>query len=195
MPQLRSSTLKRKFYKHTIEVKDKGTTLYRHVFLVNPQDMSVNEIARINPVQTLGGAYVSNFGQGLHEVTLSGLTGFNARRNADGILTDGYEEIKNIRKKIYRDFLTKSSSQLEMFWYNWEDEEYYKVIPTNFRLMRSRSEPLLYRYELPLTCLEPIGIGTTKKPSYAPLQVNMVGIASSIAIGISAMGETMTNFR
>lgn len=192
MPALPETSEKRLFYHQTFVMKDKDVEIYRHTLLVNPQDMSVAEPARINPQQTLGGAYVAKFGQGLHQITLGGITGYNARRNAEGIMTDGYEEIKNFRDKVYRYFLTNESSQVEMFWYNWEDEEYYKVVPTSFRIMRNVSQPLLYRYELAMTAIEKIGVN--KKPTRASNMGDRLSFAEAVVTmssSISSIGEAM----
>lgn len=196
MPALPSTTKKRKFYKQTFQAKEKGVEKYRHTMLVNPQEMSVGEPARINVQQTLGGAYVSHFGQGVIPVTLSGVTGYNARHNADGILRDGYEEFKAFRDKVYRDFITTKSAQRELFWYNWEDEQYYKIVPTNFRLMRSRSEAIMYRYEFNFTCIERVGAGT--KPKYDSNQLDAINLAvlgGDVGASISNASEILSMIR
>lgn len=195
MPALKSTMDKRKFYKQTFQIKNKGKERYRHTMLVNPQDMSVAEPARINAQQTLGGAYVSHFGQGLFQVSLSGITGYSARYNADGVLRDGYEEFKAFRDKVYRDFVKTNSGQMEMFWYNWEDEQYFKIVPLTFRLMRSRSEAIMYRYELTFVCLKTVGKGN--RPMY---QANILDnielplIGSSIGDAISGTSEVISAF-
>jgi hypothetical protein len=192
MPALTSTMQKRRFYKQTFQVKDKGKEKYRHTMLINPQEMTIAEPARINTQQTLGGAYVSHFGQGLFQVTLSGVTGYKARYNADGQLRDGYEEFKAFRDKVYRDFVTYPSSQLELFWYNWEDEQYFKIVPTSFRLMRSKSEAIMYRYELAFVCLNTVGAGT--KPIYNANkldEINLALIGQSMASTISGTSEAM----
>lgn len=157
MPQLSSTLLARRFYKYTFEIRDKGKNVYTHTLLLNPSDMSMDEPPRISAIQTLGGAYVSNFGQGLPSVSISGTTGYNARRKASGDIQDGYTEWKAFRDKVYRYYVKTKSTQLEMFWYNWEDDEYYEVVPTAFRLMRSKSEPNMYRYEFRFICIKKVG--------------------------------------
>lgn len=154
MPQLPSSQRKRAFYKQTFEIRDKGKIVYSHTFTINPSEMTIEEPPRINAVQTLGGAYVSHFGQGLHNVTIGGTTGYNRRMSYENGETDGYTEFHNFRRQIYRYFVETKSTQVELYWYNWEDEEYYKVIPQPFRLMRNVNEPTLYRYEFRFLCIE-----------------------------------------
>jgi hypothetical protein len=153
----------RRFYKQTFEIKDRGKSVYRHTMLVNPEEMGIDEPHRASVTQTLGGAYVALFGRGLHTVSLSGITGYHARKNTDGKLTDGYQEMKNFRNKVYRDFIDAKSPKTEMFWYNWEDEEYYKIIPLSLRISRSKSSPILYRYDIQFVTLEQLG--NVKKPT------------------------------
>lgn len=195
MAQLQSSRDRRAFYRQTFEVKSNGKSVYRHTLLINPEDMSVEEPNRATVTQTMGGAYLSLFGQGLHNVTISGKTGFHARRNAEGIMTDGYEEIKNLRKRIYRDFITAAQAHYEMFWYNWEDEEYYKIMPLNMRIQRNTSGGLLYRYDIQFVCLE--ALGEQKKPSADNLLSNVDALnqGKQLQIASSSVSETLLTFQ
>jgi hypothetical protein len=155
MALVKSSTVKAKrFYRQTFEMKVAGIgSELLHTLLVNPEDMQVDEPARVTVTQTLGGAFVTDFGQGLPTVTISGTTGYKKRTNAEGRETDGFEEFKNFRDRIYRGFISENDPKLSLYWYNWEDDEYYQIQPTNFRLMRNKAEPLLYRYEFRFTCI------------------------------------------
>lgn len=194
MAQLGLSASKRRFHRQTFEIKNNGRSVYRHTLLINPEEMDIQEPHRATVTPTLGGAYLSLFGQGLHNVTISGKTGFHARRNTEGVMTDGYQEIKNLRKRIYRDFINGTSSQYEMFWYNWEDEEYYKVIPLDMRIQRSVSSPHMYRYTLQLTTLQELGAQT--KPSVQNLlsSVNALGAGQSISTATSRISEVLRMF-
>jgi hypothetical protein len=195
MAQLQSSRDKRAFYRQTFEIKDNGKSVYRHTLLINPEDMNVEEPHRATVTQTMGGAYLSLFGQGLHNVSLSGKTGYHARRNAEGVMTDGYEEIQNLRKRIYRDFINMPSSQYEMFWYNWEDEEYYKIMPMSMRVQRNTSGGLMYRYDIQFTCLEALGAQT--KPDPDNLLSNVRALQSSMALSqtASSISEVLEAFK
>lgn len=192
MPQLSASKKKRAFYKQTFEVRKKGKTQYMHTLLVNPQDMSIEEPARISAQQTLGGAYVTHFGEGLHIITLSGTTGFGARYNATGSLTDGYTELKNLRDKVYRDFVKSKDTSIEMFWYNWEDEQYYKVVPNSFRLSRNQSEPTLYRYEIRMTAVAKVGAGKKPTPSKKAYQsYSTASVQTGLSSALSGASEVL----
>jgi hypothetical protein len=164
----------KKFYHHTFEIKRHGRSKHRHTLLVNPEDISQNEPTRMSVTQTLGGAYVVDFGQGLIEVSISGTTGYKARYNSEGEYVDGFEEFINFRENIYRDFIQNSDNGMEMFWYNWEDDEYYQIQPKSFRLMRNKQAPLLYRYEFQFICLAECK--RSRYPKLTEKQVNTIDI-------------------
>lgn len=191
MPQLATSAAKRRLYRQTFEIKVGGVSKYKHTLLLNPSDISVEEPNRASVTQTLGGAYVSIFGQGLHNITLSGTTGYNARMSPDGTMTDGYQEFQALRKLIYRNFITNFEPQAELFWYDWENEEYYKVMPMSFRLQRSVQEPNLYRYEIQMTTLQQLGAQT--KPDSNNLLSAVKAFVKAIELGnySSAISEAL----
>ena len=156
MALVKNSTLwAKKFYRHTFEMRVAGIgSVMLHTLLVNPETMDMDEPARASVTQTLGGAFVTDFGQGLPTVVLAGTTGYRKRVNAERYETDGFEEFMNFRNRVYRDFIKSNDPKLTLYWYNWEDDEYYQIQPISFRLMRNKTEPLLYRYEFRFTCLQ-----------------------------------------
>lgn len=159
----KTAYIKSQGYRYTFEMRAKGVgTVMTHTMLINPEEFSMDEPARVNVTQTLGGAFVTDFGMGLPTVTISGTTGYRKRNNAEGQETDGFEEFINFRERVYRYFVASSNPDFTLYWYNWEDDEQYIIQPTAFRLQRSKSQPLLYRYELRFTCL---GKSTTQQSS------------------------------
>lgn len=161
MALVKDTTLaKKRFYRYSFELRKDGVgSVHFHTMLINPEEMSMDEPTRASVTQTLGGAFVTDFGQGLSSVTISGTTGYRKQTNAEGQTVDGFEEFMNFREHIYRTFIASSDSneKMHLFWYNWEDAEFYEIQPMSFRLQRSRSQPLLYRYEFRFTCLRKIG--------------------------------------
>lgn len=180
-------------YRYTFELRKLGMgTIMRHTLTRNPEEMSQDESARVSITPTLGGAYVQDFGQGLIPITLSGTTGYRKRTTSEGLLTDGFQEFLIFRTRIYRDFIRSNDPDLQLFWYNWEDDEYYQIQPQNFRLQRSKSQPLLYRYEFRFTCIEQItsGITTFKKALQDAVTDPATGaIRSSVDRTLSIMGD------
>lgn len=177
-------------YHQTFELQQRGVTISRHTLLVNPEDMSQAEPARVNVMQTLGGAYVDDFGAGLPQITISGITGYKARFNTEGLYVDGYEEFVNFRRNIYRNFIESNNPNMSLIWYNWEDNEFYQVQPTNFRLQRNARQPLLYRYEFQFICIGRRGtvFGIFDKLLSSP-SVQVIG--SLIAGGRAKLGSNL----
>lgn len=165
-----------------------GASTKRHTLLVNPEDMSQSEPARVNVMQTLGGAYVDDFGAGLTQVTISGTTGYKAQFNTDFEYLDGYHEFVNFRKDIYRDFITTNDPKMTMTWYNWEDEEYYNIQPLSFRLQRNARQPLLYRYEFQFICLGVPGAGGAAGGSFLMSFMNMALAGKG---GLAGVGNSL----
>lgn len=187
MAQSTASAVKRRFYRQTFEILDNKKSKYRHTLLINPEDMTMEEPNRATVTQTLGGAYLSLFGQGLQTVNISGKTGFAVRRSADGIWTDGYQEIKSLRKNLYRYFINSKSSKMEMRWYNWEDEEYYRIVPLSMRIQRNVSTGPMYRYEIQFICIGALGKQKRKRNENMIRTVDALSYSKSIGAVIAAI--------
>lgn len=134
----------------------------QHTLIINPQELSMQEPTRQTIINTIGGAYVDDFGRGLPTVTISGHTGWRLKPMPDGTgLQDGWQAFKSLRNNIFR-YFTDSKDPIRSFlrnpyyqlrWYNWAHDEYYLIQPTEFDLQQSVSEPLLYQYTFSFTCV------------------------------------------
>jgi len=160
-------------YHQSFEIKKSGISVEMHTLIVNPEDMSQAEPSRSNTVQTLGGAFVVDFGQGLIEVTISGTTGYKSRPSKENGVLDGYQEFVNFREKIYRNFITSKDPDMFLYWHNWEDNEHYKIQPRSFRLMRSKQAPLLYKYEFSFICL-------SKQTTYGKTSIDSTTVTNPV---------------
>jgi hypothetical protein len=135
-----------------------GSALTSVLLNINPEDMSIDTPYRVNPVQTMGGAFVDVWGVGIRRLVIRGHTGFKTYDSATQV-QDGYDNIFALRDGIinkYFDIRTQSvatNSQSEI-----EDKlkvividqlhgTSYEVIPEVFRLLRNRARPLLHMYE------------------------------------------------
>jgi hypothetical protein len=177
----------------TFQVLKNGYIVNTHTLVLNPEEYSHEEPARVNINRTLSSAYIEEWGRDLMVVNLRGTTGRRVYRN--GKQTSGYEAFKDLRQEIYRYFLEpdgnmkqRVSDKYEMKWYNWEDEEYYYVYPTKFSLLRSKTRPLLYAYDMSMILLRGIG---DKMQEYSPPdpiskldQVYMVASIASLQMAI-----------
>jgi hypothetical protein len=190
---------------HTFVIIDgkTGKLLQQHTLIINPQEMSQREATRAQVFQTLGGAYVDDFGRGLPKVSISGNTGWRLKYMPDGKgLLDGWQAFKTLRSDIFRYFTDAKDPvrpflrnvNYEMHWYNWGEDEYYAIQPEEFQLQRSASNPLLYQYTLSYTCIRDLSIGYDAgkgKPTVVKLgNTNSVKDATiKMAVDISSLGQ------
>lgn len=119
-----------------------------YTFQLNPEEYSQDEPSRSTVTQTKGGAWIDDFGGGLEIIFMRGSTG----------LRNGYSRFVRLRNMIraYRDGTDPGNTpDEELIFHNFTDGESWVVHldPSGFKLYRSKSNPLLYMYELRLTCL------------------------------------------
>jgi hypothetical protein len=143
-----------------IEFEFKGKS---YKFALNPEAYTQSEGGRVTVTQTKGGANVEFFGSALAEISFSGTTGFkNRTTNRDS----GYEKFKELRdlvKSVY-DNITDGKEVTDedlLKFYNFTDNEYFYTVPDKFNMSRSKSNPLMYKYEIHLFCIRKLGQAAT----------------------------------
>lgn len=140
-----------------------------HTLLVNPTDISEALSSKNQTMETLGGNYTEQWGQGAGSLTLQGITGFRKRLLPQGFkdhetgktqhLLDGYQEYKRIRKFVEKYLAATTANRdpsnqpvtVELRAHFWEDDEHLVVSiegPEAFKKLRSDSRPLLYGYAI-----------------------------------------------
>lgn len=197
-----TKTIREKQFRHlTFEVTRNGVPVKTHTLTINPEDLTQKEPNRSEVTQTLGGAYVEDWGAGLIEMVIRGTTGYRKRVNIQGKETDGFQEFKDLRNDIFRYFLNPdgtakrdSRDEYTLNFYNWEDSEYYEVFPKYFQLSRSKNRPLLYSYDFPFICLRPIGKSSRPRTRPGEDEGSMVsqiqeGLASQTALINNLVGR------
>jgi hypothetical protein len=128
--------------------------------VLNPESLVQTEPARISVTQTKGGMFVDSFGVGIKTIVIAGNTGYQAKKGPEvgtpaGSLS-GANQFFELRK-MYRNWLKASSDPNEyalLKFYNWADSEAYEVVITQFTLNRAVGRPLLYQYNIQMTCIE-----------------------------------------
>lgn len=179
------STIKR------FELVFKGKSYH---FTLNPEEYNQVEPNRITVTQTLGGAFIDAFGAGLLEISFKGTTGF---KNRTGQPDDGFNKFKELASLIRSVYssATQGAQVTELLkFYNYTDEEYWDTYPERFALLRSKSKPLLYGYDVRLIGLKKLGSGsgnggvvgnpypianTSRSDVVSPLLKSMVGNAGN----------------
>lgn len=119
-------------------------------FNLNPEEYTQDEPSRSTVTQTKGGAWIDDFGGGLVQIFMKGTTG----------MKNGFEKFKELRQLIrdyYKEITPGQKVKKELIFHNFTDEESWVVHPdpSGIKLFRSKTNPLLYMYELRLICLRP----------------------------------------
>lgn len=130
----------------------------KYEFVINPEVYDQMESARVTITQTKDGAWVDDFGAGLPTISIKGTTGF---KDKDGNSNAGFLRFKELRDLIRRYYNKMPPGRTvnalyELVFHNFTDGEHWVVIPQVFALRRSISKPLLYAYEIQMTCIRPV---------------------------------------
>ena len=152
-----------------IELEYKGDS---YEFSINPQELSVSYKNRVGVTQTLGGHWVDKYGTGLPEITFSGVTGYKLGKEAN----EGYNKYKELKQLIQTVFNTENNLRANqdvapMRFYNFTDEDYWDIIPTDFSVQRSVANPLMFRYSF-----KAYGIKNMDNPTNSIVPTNTGGI-------------------
>ncbi|NCC27296.1 MAG: hypothetical protein EOM22_03865 [Gammaproteobacteria bacterium] len=132
--------------------------VWGHVFSIRPEEMQYTHPTRNTVVQTFGGAWADDWGEGVKEVTIQGHTGWR------GGLVPGELEWHNIKRLVFDAFHLgrRSLSQagadpdiIKMYLIDVLNVHVYEVYPTEYRLRRHRQRPLLYQYTIRLHVMRP----------------------------------------
>lgn len=126
---------------------------------IRPEDLSRTEPMRSSVVQTLGGAFVDHFGQGLPTIQISGHTGWN--RHTEGG-PDGAERFRELHDTLLRDWLSRREQAVQrgqnpdnvrLIFADGLHRRVEVVTLLSFALRRNKSRPLLAQYSIQLTAL------------------------------------------
>jgi len=147
-----------------------GTRLVAaHVLNINPETITYDSPSRTLVHRTEGGIYADDYGLGITTLSLSGITGWHAKRDIDGKYRDGFQAYKRIYKDIYLQFkklseeAKKSGKVAKGFKVNGAhikivDELNDKTIrcifgKRGYTLNRSKTRPLLFQYDMDLVII------------------------------------------
>ena len=139
-------------------VLDNHGSLGSPVYLpIRPEDLTRSEPQRAAVHQTLGKevqGWVDHFGEGLPSVTISGHTGWGYKPGLD---LDGFQSFEALNDLVVRDFPAKIQQAIDsgrdpgsvkLLFIDMLDNFAWQVIPMQFNLRRSKSSPLLFRYNI-----------------------------------------------
>ena len=133
--------------------------MWTHIFLIRPEELTYTHPARVSAVQTLGGAFADDFGEGLIEAHIAGHTGWRGSLEIPGEL-----QFLNLRELVWKRYFNlrnqrasagQDPDQIEMILTDTLNVVAAVVVPQSFQLRRHRSRPLLYQFDLRLTVVRP----------------------------------------
>lgn len=132
----------------TFIMHNKGQVSSTYELVLNPEEYTLIEPARVNVTQTSGGAFIDDFGLGVPILYFRGHTGL---KNQSNDFYSGFKHFKKLRDDVYRAYFKSQTpgeqNDHELHMYNFTDKDYLVVVPQIFTLQRSISQPLLFRYE------------------------------------------------
>lgn len=136
---------------------------WEYYFEPRPEDITYTHPTRASVVQTLGGAWVDDFGEGLVDIVLNGHTGWRAL-DAGHPLDDGMIKLYDLRHNLFevyhQDRMAAAQDGLDpddavqLFLNDALHKIGFRVYPVSLQIRKNKSRPLLYQYQLRLTGLE-----------------------------------------
>ena len=158
---------------------------------VAPQTFVQTEPAKINVVETDGGAYVDRFGPAVVSLHLSGTTGWK-ERTVNGQQMSGMEEFRQLRS-LFRDYQQRvlrarqehRAAEASLTMLNAEEGEYWIVEPANFVGRRTEHDPLLWYYEIDLRLTSM----AQREPPADPLMEQLADEAAKLQAQLEALTE------
>lgn len=133
---------------------------WAHIFHPRPEEVAITNPTRSTPIQTLGGAFLDDFGQGIADITLAGTTGWHGTSSVPGELM-----FINLRNMLIEQFHAsrqaaseagQDPNMIKMYYADTLNTVLYEVYPSSFQLRRSKSRPLLFQYTIRLIGLDKI---------------------------------------
>lgn len=132
-----------------------------HYFAPRPEEFSYEIPSRANVHQTLGGAWVDDFGVGLKRITLSGSPGWR------GVILPGELWFLSFRELVYETYfqrrqlaanLGQDPDTVRLFYVDSLNYLACWVHPVEFFHERTNAKPLLHKYRIQLVVVEELGV-------------------------------------
>lgn len=123
--------------------------------VIRPEDLQRTDVSRATVAQTLGGAWVDAWGDGISTITISGTTGWG-----QGGQPNGLEAFFELHKNVYEEWHRLRGQAIvrgvdpddvKLIFIDDLDEFSWVVIPNQFILRRNKSRPLLAQYQITMT--------------------------------------------
>ena len=120
--------------------------------VIRPEDLTRSAPSRLTVAQTLGGAFIDNFGPGLATIQISGHTGWRGGRDMDGAAA-----FIRLKETVFDAWHARRAQKvadgrdpngIRLIFSDALDQFVNEVAPQSFTLKRNRSRPLLSMYQI-----------------------------------------------
>lgn len=134
-----------------------GNDLTSVPLVIRPGDLTRVQPSRATVQQTLGGAWLDNFGPGVSQVNISGHTGWRG-----GMAEDGMAAFKKLNNTVFTGWHEKrrlaieagrDPERVQLIFADLLDDFVYVVAPMSFTLRRNKQSPLLMQYQISMLVL------------------------------------------
>lgn len=185
---------------------------------INPEEFTLQRPDRVSVVQTLGDPFVDEFGIGLTTINIRGTTGWRTRlalgskvgigglsmNTGVGVAAvDGYEAYRQLHREIFDTYFSqrkemvrwgRDPDEVNLILLNTVDNLAFNVIPTEFRLLRSKTRSQLYQYDLNFTVKEDLSEQPVFKYSMQAVDLAQTVLMKCVNIssGLSSLGLNFT---
>lgn len=162
-------------------------------FFIRPEELTRVEPSRLNTTQTLGGAWVDNFGPGLSTIQISGTTGW--RMNPVG--EDWETAFMRLRAEVFTEWHKLRNNKIQMglnpdsvklIFADTLDNIAAVVAPQAFTLRRSKARPLLMQYNINLSI-----VSDRLSGSFEGLMDEVTELMTEL--GLDSMARTITDIQ
>lgn len=133
--------------------------------IIRPEELTRDNPSRFNAQQTLGGAWVDDFGPGISTITLNGHTGWRGNASEDGaalfqrLYDTVFVQWHAKRRQAVLD--GRDPNEVELIFADALDNFAVVVAPSGFQLKRHKSRPLLSLFNVNLSVMADVGNGET----------------------------------
>lgn len=152
----------------TLVMLGKDSLRWEHELFVKPEEITYTYPTRATVIQTLGGAFVDDFGEGITDMVINGHTGWHYAPDINGDLDslDGLSKMHDLRYyffQVYHEERMAAAQQgedpdtaISLYFFDTLHETAYRVYPLSLQVRKHKSRPLLYQYQMRLIGLEKV---------------------------------------
>lgn len=143
------------------QIVSQSTTI---TLAIRPEDLTRTDPSRLTVKQTLGGAYMDNFGAGVAGIVISGHTGWH--RSQEGTQTpDGMERWLALRAQVFDNWHSRKQNaikagrdpdQVQLVFADKLDSIACVVATASLTLRRNKARPLLFQYQINMIVLDDV---------------------------------------